>query len=75
MARWGCAFDFRDTAALQAAHDRILTDDAARAELVAEAREHVLRLDWRSCPRHRSTRRCGGSAGRAAPRWPGGRGL
>ena len=26
--------------------EQILTDDGARAQLVAEAREHVLRFDW-----------------------------
>ena len=26
--------------------ERVLTDDAERAQLVAEAREHVLRFDW-----------------------------
>jgi glycogen(starch) synthase len=26
--------------------ERVLTDDASRRQLVAEAREHVLRFDW-----------------------------
>ena len=26
--------------------ERVLTDDAERAQLIAEAREHVLRFDW-----------------------------
>ena len=30
----------------------MLTDDAVRAQLVAEAREHVLRFDWGEVARH-----------------------
>ena len=42
----GLRFPSRDSAALEAVLERVLTDDAARAQLVAEAREHVLRFDW-----------------------------
>jgi glycogen(starch) synthase len=42
----GLRFPSRDHAALQAILERVLTDDAERAQLVAEAREHVLRFDW-----------------------------
>jgi glycogen(starch) synthase len=42
----GLRFPSRDAAALGAVLEQVLTDDAARAQLVAEAREHVLRFDW-----------------------------
>jgi glycogen synthase len=42
----GLRFPSRDAAALRAVLERVLTDDAERAQLVAEAREHVLRFDW-----------------------------
>ena len=42
----GLRFPSRDSAALEAILERVLTDDAERAQLVAEAREHVLRFDW-----------------------------
>ena len=42
----GLRFPSRDAAALQEILVRVLTDDAERAQLVAEAREHVLRFDW-----------------------------
>jgi glycogen synthase len=42
----GLRFPSRDAAALQEVLERVLTDDAERAQLVAEAREHVLRFDW-----------------------------
>ena len=42
----GLRFPSRDTAALQEIVERVLSDDALRAQLVAEAREHVLRFDW-----------------------------
>ena len=41
-----CAFPSRDSAALREVVQRVLADDAERAQLVAEAREHVLRFDW-----------------------------
>jgi glycogen synthase len=42
----GLRFPSRDSAALGIVLERILTDEDARAQLVAEAREHVLRFDW-----------------------------
>jgi glycogen synthase len=42
----GLRFPSRDAAALGAVLERVLTDDAERRQLVAEAREHVLRFDW-----------------------------
>ncbi len=42
----GLRFASRDSAALRDILEQVLTDDRARAQLVAEAREHVLRFDW-----------------------------
>jgi glycogen(starch) synthase len=42
----GVRFPSRDSAALEGVLEQVLTDDQARAQLVAEAREHVLRFDW-----------------------------
>ncbi len=42
----GLRFPSRDTAALGAILERVLTDNEERAQLVAEAREHVLRFGW-----------------------------
>jgi glycogen(starch) synthase len=42
----GLRFPARDAGALQETLERVLEDDRARAQLVAEAREHVLRFDW-----------------------------
>jgi glycogen synthase len=42
----GLRFPSRDATALGAVLERILTDDAARAQLIADAREHVLAFDW-----------------------------
>jgi glycogen synthase len=42
----GLRFPSRDSAALGAVVGKVLTDDLARARLVAEAREHVLGFDW-----------------------------
>jgi glycogen(starch) synthase len=42
----GLRFPSRDATALGAVLESILTDDAARGQLVTEAREHVLRFDW-----------------------------
>jgi glycogen synthase len=42
----GVRFPSRDSAALRDVLEEVLTDDQARAQLVAEAREHVLRFDW-----------------------------
>jgi glycogen(starch) synthase len=42
----GLRFPCNDADALQELLLRVLTDDAARTQLVAEAREHVLQFDW-----------------------------
>jgi glycogen(starch) synthase len=42
----GLRFPSRDATALRGVLERVLTDDNARAQLIAEAREHVLRFDW-----------------------------
>jgi glycogen synthase len=42
----GLRFPSRDSAALEEMLEQVLTDDSARAQLVAEAREYVLRFDW-----------------------------
>ena len=41
----------RDATALRGVLERILTDDSARRQLVAEARGHVLRFDWNEVAR------------------------
>ncbi len=48
----GVRFPSRDAAALEAVLSDVLADDAARAQVVAEAREHVLRFDWGEVARH-----------------------
>jgi glycogen(starch) synthase len=42
----GLRFPSRDSGALGRVLERVLTDDDARARLVADAREHVLKFDW-----------------------------
>jgi glycogen(starch) synthase len=42
----GLRFPSRDSAALRDILERVLLDDALRAQFVAAAREHVLRFDW-----------------------------
>ena len=42
----GLRFPSRDSAALGAVLEQVLTDDAMRAQVVSEAREHILRFDW-----------------------------
>jgi glycogen synthase len=42
----GLRFRSRDSGALGAVLEEVLVDDDTRAQLVAEAREHVLRFDW-----------------------------
>ena len=42
----GLRFPSRDATALRGVLERVLTDDVERAQLIAEAREHVLRFDW-----------------------------
>ena len=64
----GLRFPSRDSAALQEILEQVLTDDDARAQLVAEAREHVLQL--RLGRGGRSTLRAVPGAGRAPHRGP-----
>jgi glycogen(starch) synthase len=42
----GLRFPSRDSAALGEILERVLTDEEARAQVIAEAREHVLQFDW-----------------------------
>ena len=42
----GLRFPSRDSDALGTVVEEVLADDEARIQLVAEAREHVLRFDW-----------------------------
>ena len=42
----GLRFPSRDSEALREILERVLRDDGERAQLIAEAREHVLRFDW-----------------------------
>jgi phosphatidyl-myo-inositol alpha-mannosyltransferase len=42
----GLRFRSRDSDALEAILEQVLTDDDARAQMIGEAREHVLRFDW-----------------------------
>src|SRR5688500_315066 len=44
--RVGLRFRARDSSSLARMAQQLLTDDALRDRLVAEAREHVLRFDW-----------------------------
>ena len=61
----GLRFPSRDSAALREILERVLADDAERAQLVAEAREHVLRFDWGEVARQ--THSVYGDLLRAAP--------
>ena len=47
----GLRFPARDSAALGRVLERVLTDDDERAQVVAEAREHVLQFDWEEVAR------------------------
>ncbi len=70
----GLRFPPRDAGALEAVLEGILTDDAAHAQLVAEAREHVLQFDWGEVARQtaRVYRRSVRSGARAATTAPAG---
>jgi glycogen(starch) synthase len=50
----GLRFRSRDAGALAATMERVLTDEALRARLAAEGREHVLRFDWSDVARRTS---------------------
>jgi glycogen(starch) synthase len=47
----GLRFPSRDSVALGELLERVLTDDAGRARVIAEARAHVLRFDWAAVAR------------------------
>jgi glycogen(starch) synthase len=47
----GLRFPSSDSAALEDVLERVLTDDEARAQMVAEARSHALRFDWEEVAR------------------------
>lgn len=49
--RVGLRFNGGDAEHLEAMVERLLTDDALRGRLVAEASEHVLRFDWQDVSR------------------------
>jgi glycogen(starch) synthase len=51
----GHRFRSRDSDALRAIIEQVLCDDAARAAVVAEAREHVLQFDWGEVARRTCT--------------------
>ena len=61
----GLRFPARDSEALETVLEGILTDDDARAQLVAEAREHVLHFDWGEVARETRGVYAAMSAGRA----------
>jgi len=63
----GLRFPSRDATALRGVLERVLTDDAERARLVAEAREYVLRFDWAEVARRTAEVYCAlmGAASRA----------
>jgi glycogen(starch) synthase len=63
--RVGLRFRAKDSRALGRMAETLLTDDALRERLVAEAREHVLRFDWADVARQTAEvyREVGGAAG------------
>lgn len=62
----GLRFPAQDSAALEELLEQVLGDDAARAQLVAAARDHVLRFDWGEVAR--ATRAIYGDLAAAGPR-------
>ena len=65
----GLRFPSRDATALRGVLERVLTDDDARAQLVAEAREHVLRFDWAEVARRTADVYAASTAGAITPAW------
>ncbi len=63
----GLRFPSRDATALGAVLERVLTNDAERRRLVAEAREHVLRFDWTEVARRTGEIYAGLAAGAITP--------
>ncbi len=53
--RVGLRFRARDSASLARMAEKLLTDDALRDRLVAQAREHVLQFDWADVARQTET--------------------
>ncbi len=67
----GLRFRSRDPRSLAEMMERVLTDDALRDRLVAEASEHVLRFDWADVARRTAGvygELAGAAAARAVPR-------
>ena len=50
----GLRFPSRDSGALKQILEQVLSDDARREQVVAEAREHVLKFDWEEVARRTS---------------------
>ncbi|HWC86862.1 MAG TPA: glycosyltransferase family 4 protein [Solirubrobacteraceae bacterium] len=65
----GLRFPSRDSVALGELLERVLTDDAGRARVIAEARAHVLRFDWAAVAR-RTGELYGALAGERRTRGP-----
>jgi glycogen(starch) synthase len=63
----GLRFPSRDSAALREILERVLTDDALRAQFVVEARQHVLRFDWGAVARQTEALYARLTAGRPLP--------
>ena len=63
----GLRFRSRDADSLGAMAERLLTDEALRARLVAEASEHVLRFDWADIARRVADIYAESGEGRAQP--------
>jgi glycogen(starch) synthase len=63
----GLRFPARDSVALGTILERVLGDDVAREQLVAEAREHVLRFDWAEVARQTHGLYAAMTGRRAAP--------
>jgi glycogen(starch) synthase len=63
----GLRFPSRDASALGGVLERVLTDDGTRAQLVAEAREHVLAFDWTEVARRTAEIYTALAAGATAP--------
>jgi glycogen(starch) synthase len=63
----GLRFPSRDPTALGAVLERVLTDDATRVQLIADAREHVLAFDWTEVGRRTAEIYAALAAGATAP--------
>jgi Glycosyltransferase Family 4 len=65
----GLRFPSRDATALRTVLERVLTDDDARRQRVAEAREHVLHFDWIAVARRTAEIYDSLAAGAITPAW------